>query len=271
MNSPDTPPKARATPIPGQPTTYRGLHDMAGWWEWSEEVELQRLNVYRPFIEPGDMCFDIGANRGRKTFVMRKLEARVVAVEPLFAFGDEFVPEFSWRWGKDKGVMPVARAVTAERLIEISVNKFIPYVSSIDKRWMTESAHAPKNGQPYYRPSSLIDRYVQGITLDGLIGIYGMPRFVKVDVEGAENSVMATLSTPIPAFNMEFHQDWIPVAAMEHMDSLGPYQWTYALDFQGTFAMSGFTDREGLLAILKRTLTEKGNGSWGDIYGRLLE
>ena len=271
MASPDTPPKTRAAPRPGRVTTYRGLHDMAEWWEWSEEVELQRLNVYRPFINPGDMCFDIGANRGRKTFVMRTLGARVVAVEPLFSFGDEFVPEFDWRWGKDKGVMPVAKAVTAERRVQISVNRFIPYVSSMDKAWMTESAHAPKNGQPYYRPGSLIKRNVPGITLDGLIGIYGMPSFVKVDVEGAENSVIATLSTPVPALNLEFHQDWIPVQAMEHMDALGPYQWTYALDFQGRFAMSGWTDRVGLLDILDKRLTEKGNGSWGDIYGRLLE
>ncbi|MCK4723641.1 MAG: hypothetical protein KAT75_10070, partial [Dehalococcoidia bacterium] len=104
MGSPDTPPKERAAPIPGQPTTYRGLNDMAEWWAWSEEVELRGVGVYEPFIEPGDMCFDIGANRGRKTFVMRELGARVVAVEPLFAFGDEFVPECSWRWGKDKNV-----------------------------------------------------------------------------------------------------------------------------------------------------------------------
>jgi len=244
---------------------------MAEWWAWSEEVELQRLNVYRPFIKSGDMCFDIGANRGRKMFVMRTLGAKVVAVEPLFAFGDEFVPEFSWRWGKDKDVMPVARAVTRAHRVSISVNRFIPYVSSIDKAWMTESAHSPSNGQPYYKPGSLIKRVVQGITLDGLINIYGMPSFVKIDVEGAENSVIATLTTPIPALNMEFHQDWIPAKAMEHMDELGPYQWTYALDFRGRFAMSGWTDRRGLLDILDRRLTKKGNGSWGDIYGRLLE
>jgi FkbM family methyltransferase len=244
---------------------------MAGWWAWSEEVERQRLNVYRPFIKPGDMCFDIGANRGRKTFVMRTLGAKVVAVEPLFAFGAEFVPEFNWRWGNDRNVIPVARAVTAERQVEISINRFIPYVSSIDRAWMTTSAHAPKNGQPYYKPGSLVKRNVAGITLDGLVNIYGMPAFVKVDVEGAENSVMATLTTQIPAFNLEFHQDWIPVEAMEHMDELGPYRWTYALDFQGTFAMSGWTDRRGLLDILSKRLTEKGNGSWGDIYGRLAE
>lgn len=263
--------KKRAAPINGRPTTYRGKYDMAGWWQWSEEVEDKCLPTFRPFIKAGDLVFDIGANQGRKTYLFRKLGAKVVAVDPLFAYEDEFVPEFYWKFGQDKQVMPVGRAVTPERQVELSINKFMPYVSSIDQRWMTVSAHGTNHkGQPWYKPTSLITRNVRGITLDGLIGIYGLPRFVKVDVEGFENEAVATLSTPVAALNMEFHRDWIPSKALKHMDSLGAYQWTYVLGNGSGFEME-WTNRAALLFALKRKLTEQGPGSWGDIYGRLID
>jgi FkbM family methyltransferase len=37
---------------------------------------------YAPFIRPGDLCFDVGANFGAKTEVFLALGARVVAFEP---------------------------------------------------------------------------------------------------------------------------------------------------------------------------------------------
>jgi FkbM family methyltransferase len=255
--------------------TYRGLHDMAGWWEWTADAVRMENTVesYRPFIEPGDLVFDIGANRGQKVYVFRELlGARVVAVDPLYSFRDEFVPEFFWKYGNDPGVIWVPRAVSPEAVVTIQVNMFIPEVSSIDTRWMTESAHAPKFGESYYRPSSLIPREVYAIRLDALIALYGVPDFLKVDVEGAEDDVFSTLTRPVPALNMEFHADWIPVRALERMDALaapGGYQWNYCLDNRGGFVLPEWVCRGKLLDILKQNLTKSGTGSWGDIYGRL--
>lgn len=264
-------PERRAAPVPDKATTYRGLNDMAEWWAWSEEAERQSLPSYAALIRAGDLVFDIGANRGRKTWIFRQLGARVVAVEPLLAFDNEFVPEFTWRWGGDSDVIPVARAVTAEPEVTLSINRFMPYVSSVDRAWMTESSHSPKRGEPYYHPDAMIQRQVPGITLDELVRQYGLPQFVKVDVEGAENTALATLSVPVPALNMEFHQDWIPVAALEHMDALGRYEWNYCLNNLGQFIMPNWVDRGALLDYMQAHLTESGDGAWGDIYGRLVD
>lgn len=264
------PPTKRARPIKGKPTTYRGTHDMGGWWQWSMEVEEHSLPSYRPFIQRGDLVFDIGSNCGRKTYIFLKLGARVIAVDPLYTWGPEFVPEFYWKWGKHKDVTPVARAVTKEREVELTINRFMPYVSSIDRAWMTESAHAPKNKQPYYVDTSTVKRKVQGITLDGLIGIYGIPAFIKVDVEGFENEAIVTLTHPVKGLNMEFHRDWIPEKAMAHMDSLGQYEWSYCLDNRGEF-VAPWMGRAELLDWLPKHLTDQGKGSWGDIYGRLVD
>jgi len=103
-----------------------------------------------------------------------------------------------------------------------------------------------------------------------LINIYGLPSFIKVDVEGFENQAVATLSTPVKGLSMEFHRDWIPWAAMEHMDSLGKYEWNYALDHRGQFVGTWGT-RGRLITALSKKLTKEGKGSWGDIYGRLVD
>ena len=40
------------------------------------------LQFYSPFIQRGDLCFDVGANEGFKTKSFLMLGAKVVAIEP---------------------------------------------------------------------------------------------------------------------------------------------------------------------------------------------
>lgn len=243
---------------------------MQEWWQLSMQFEQKALPAFREFVGEGSLVFDIGANCGRKTYIFLALKAaKVIAVDPLYTWGNEFVPEFYWKWGKDKRVIPVARAVTDQREVTLQVNRFTPYVSSIDVPWMTVSVHGGEK-QPYYRQTSLLPRTAKGITLDGLINIYGVPDFIKVDVEGHENTAVRTLTTPVPALNMEFHEDWIPEEAMQHVDSLGEYEWNYCLNNVGEFVAPEWMDRESLIAYMREHLTKTGPLSWGDVYARRL-
>ena len=80
---------------------------------------------------------------------------------------------------------------------------------------------------------------------------------------------MITLSRPVRAFNMEYHEDWIPFKAIKHMDRLGKYEWNFSLDQQGVFVLPDWTTSVKMLQYMRATLTKKGPGSWGDLYGRL--
>jgi len=251
--------------------TYDKRYEMGYWWQWSMEFEQQAFGSYREFIQPGDLVFDIGSNRGRKTYIFLALgAAKVIAVDPLYTWGPEFVPEFYWKWGEYDKVVPVARAVTTEREITMKINKFMPYVSSMDARWMTESAHAAP-GQPYYAKSALVERKAQGITLDGLINIYGIPAFIKVDVEGHEDTAVRTLSEPVKGLNMEFHQDWMPLEAIAHVDRLADYEWNYCLNNVGQFVAPEWMESGALLEFMRPRLDTEGSGSWGDLYARRVD
>src|SRR6186997_2056305 len=45
-------------------------------------AKQRMMGFYRAFVQPGDLCFDVGAHVGSRTRVFLALGARVVAIEP---------------------------------------------------------------------------------------------------------------------------------------------------------------------------------------------
>ena len=136
-------------------------------------------------------------------------------------------------------------------------------MSSGSSVWMRKSAH-----KKYYQRKNTDPRWVKTTTLDALIEEYGMPVFVKVDVEGAENSVLRTLSRPVPALSMEFHEDWIPKLAMGKLAGLADYEWNYALNQTGSYVLPEWGTIKAMRAYMRTHLARFGPLSWGDIYCR---
>jgi FkbM family methyltransferase len=248
--------------------TFDGRYTIPEWWELyikSQQIR-HKAKIFGRFVSPGDLVFDIGANRGGMTYVFRKqLGCRVVAVEPLHQIAPDHVKEFVYMFKDDDGVTLIPKAVSPEPQVELQMPNLSKHwiITSASERWRTKSAH-----KHLYR--KVIKKTVGGITLDELVERFGVPRFIKVDVEGYGAEVISTLHTPVYSLNMEFHRDWLwnNWQAMKHLATLGDYEYNYVLDNRGDLMLEDWESDIELADGLKSSLTKSGKGSWGDIYAR---
>jgi len=152
---------------------------------------------YARFLGTGDLVFDIGSHVGDRVAAFRRLGARVVAVEPQPALATTL----RLIYGRDKAVTLEATAVGSRAgTIALKLNLDNPTVSTASEAFIAAAHDAPGwEGQHWTRTIE-----VPVTTLDALIARHGMPRFIKIDVEGYEAEALAGLSAPVAALSFEF-------------------------------------------------------------------
>ncbi len=202
------------------PETFLGL---------ARSVVVYRLNVaqlrrlrrlYRNFVQPGDLAFDVGAHVGDRVGALRALGCRVVAVEP------QPVPMgfLSWLYGQAGDVIlePCALGATAG-MSELLISRRNPTVSSLSEDWVRAVS-----GTDGFRHVTWDRRKSVPVeTLDTLIARHGTPRFCKIDVEGMEPDVLRGLTQAIPFLSFEFttaRRD-LALACMTEITRLGAYNF----------------------------------------------
>lgn len=180
-------------------------------------------HFYRGFVDPGDLCFDLGAHLGNHTRALLDVGAKVVAVEPQ--------PHFMGalrRWYDDHPqVHLVEMAVAAESgQGTLRVSRMTPTVSTLTSGWMNTVRRAPGFDTVEWQ-----DRHrVQVTTLDELIAEFGAPAFCKIDVEGGELDALLGLTTPLAALSFEYIPLMIDLAldCVERLEALGSYEYQWS-------------------------------------------
>jgi len=199
----------------------------------------RELDFYRNLLigfKKNDLIFDIGANEGYKTSLFLSLGARVVAVEPD-DFSQAILTErfLKYRF-KPKPVSLVAKAVSDKEKIETMwVDKPGSALNTLSQKWVDA---LKIDRERFGRCMDFAQRkLVQTITLDDLFVKYGLPVFVKVDVEGHELSVLRGMSHAVPylSFEMnlpEFRQEGSQcVELLQELAADG--QFNYVVDCRG--------------------------------------
>lgn len=229
-----------------------------------EREEMAKFReLYDHFLQPGDLCFDIGANLGNRTRCFREMDCRVVAVEPQADCQKRLHAQFA-----DDPDVTLVQAVCAATPGRATLKISPDHVLSTICDEFIESTQA--SGR-FAASSWTREVDVEATTLDGLIDRFGMPAFVKIDVEGAEPQVLAGLSHPVPALSIE----WTPelshntLACIERIEQLGGYE--YDVSWAETMRMSS---RGWRAADAMRRLIDEFAGEtflFGDIYARRLQ
>jgi FkbM family methyltransferase len=250
----------RRWPTPGGRTRLGLLRSLLIYY--GVPFKIRRLAaLYRPFVAPGDLCFDVGAHVGDRTRALRRLGARVVAIEPQPAC----LGLLHWMYRNDSAVALVEAGVAeTEGEATLLVSERTPTVSSLSAAWVEEVRRAPRfAGVTWDRRAQ-----VRVTTLDSLVARFGRPTFCKLDVEGSELAALTGLTQAIPVVTFEYipAQRRAAQACLSRLEFLGRYEYNWTVREVPRLRSVRWLSAKGMAALLD-TLPDGAHS--GDIFARL--
>ncbi len=183
---------------------------------------------YDALIPERSICFDVGANVGDKSVIYSKLGHTVYAFEPqtecqqalanrLAGFSNATICQIGL------GSVPGKADLQVCNLNEVSTlsKSFIEFYDRYDYLEWNQSE------------SITID------TLDAQIQKFGMPSYVKIDVEGYEMEVLKGLSEAVDVIEFEFNGPFKSEAldCVRRISDIGEYRFNYSLYEQCKFEL----------------------------------
>lgn len=214
-------------------------------------------DFYGQFIPAGSTVFDVGANLGEYAEVFAASGGRVIAIEPNPSFRDRLIA-----LSQGANITPAFVAVgsspgTAE--LNVCSNAAYSTMAQADAGWMKDS--------PDYDGVEWTHKVeVEVATLAQLAERYGVPSYVKIDVEGFELEVLKGMAAVPNFLSFEF-------GARRMADALKCLDLLAARGFQSfrpitgrdyAFATPRWMKADEALAWLNDFTIEK--GEYGDMF-----
>lgn len=224
--------------------------------------QARLARFYSQFLAPGDLAFDVGAHVGNRARAMRAAGARVVAFEPQAPFAGFLRRTLP----RDITLIDAAAGPAAADTAQLAVSRLHPTVSSLCADFPERAGKT----EGFERVRWDDCQQVRVTTLDATIAAHGLPRLIKIDVEGFEAEVLAGLSQPVAVIAFEY----LPamraagLAALARIAALGDYRFNLVRGEQMGFHWSRWQDADTLRAFLEKVQPADGSG---DIYARLCE
>jgi len=205
------------------------------------------------------LLFDIGANIGAWAIANTTSQSKIISVEASPITYELLVTAVKSR----QSIIPINYAICE------GVSAFIPFyhcttantISTLDKNWLT----SPESRFGSYR-NNIKEISVPTKTIDALIIEYGVPDLLKIDVEGAENMVLKSLSQKVPLLCVEWAAEWLTqtIECIDRLVYLGFTRFHLQVGDAYTYRPSVFEySSSDLINILKRSIPKK---DWGMIW-----
>jgi FkbM family methyltransferase len=226
---------------------YQNLRSPASF----RKTVLER-KFYKEFLNevPGskDLIFDIGANIGSKSAIFSKLTKRVIAFEPSPVLNLYLNKRFKY-----SNVRIISYAVGAisktHEYFEVPGNDAFNSLSN--KHIQTTVASREK-----IDVNSIRKRDVQVETLDYFIKLYGLPGYIKIDVEGYELEVINGLNHMVPSLSFEcnlpeFLEEGITI--IHKLSLMSSDKYLFNISYDNKMILDHFLNASETLEFLKTT------------------
>jgi FkbM family methyltransferase len=218
-------------------------------------------DLYGQFVSAGDLVFDIGAHAGNRTRAFASLGCRVVAFEPQ----PDFARLLRFLFARKPEVQVLESAVTErDGRVALAVSDRFPTVTTLDDGWRGIRSREPGFAGVHWNRQLEIE----SATLDTLIARFGAPRFVKMDVEGAELRVLKGLTRPLPALSFEYLPTALPEAraCLARVGEIGAYRFNLSVGESYRLISQTWLSAADVSAALDTAYVQT---RAGDIYARL--
>jgi FkbM family methyltransferase len=218
----------------------------------------QRVALYKNFCKENDLVFDVGANIGNRVEAFLALRNKVVAVEPQ-SFCRKVLRA---RFGKAISIVGKGLGEKAEvKTMYIATNA--TQISSFSKDWIDSMKK-----DRFINEQWDAEEKIELTTLEDLIVQFGIPAFVKIDVEGFEVNVLKGLKTAVPSLSFEYAvpEEIARVqACLELIHQLSPgYKYNYSIGESMVMALAEYCDYNQFKIIISSETFLR--SSFGDVY-----
>ena len=227
------------------------------------ENTLLKKEFYSWFIKEGDTVFDVGANMGNRVKTFLGFNARVIAVEPQ----KSCIQYLRLMFGKK--ITLITKGLGARE----GIKKFYISDSSTISTFSEEYIQAVKKSGRFSKNKWDKTEEIEITTLDNLIQLYGVPAFIKIDVEGFEKEVLSGLTQKINSLSFEY---CIPEQLNQVIDCINlltisnpKMKFNFSIGETMKFELQTWLNADEMLALVK---SEKFlSTGFGDVYGKNFE
>lgn len=152
----------------------------------------KEFDFYQTFLIKNKLIFDLGANLGDKSHVFLKFTDKIILYEPE----EDYFERLKFRFRKNNKV------VLNNLLISDSVGDVV-FNSVVENEAYSSIVNNYKDNFDHLKKSLVIKKIKKSSTLNFEINKHGIPYYIKIDCEGAENLILKNLKYNIEVLSFE--------------------------------------------------------------------
>lgn len=214
--------------------------------------QQEEPSFYKKFLNSyplkNALIFDVGANMGNKSIIFSKLAKKVVAFEPsekLFSyllkrFENSNVTLFNYALGS---------CVSKSDFYIVENNEAY---NSLNKKHIKTTTTL----RGIATMATVQHKKIQVEVIENFIQKFGVPKYIKIDVEGYEYEVIKGLKTPVPLLSFEANLPEFlseSIQTINHLDLISFNKYRFNFATSNSFLNEKFIGKEDAIQFLRET------------------